>query len=656
MPYKDSRVRSTGRHPDLGQRGLMHAGIRKQTQRDLADLEDTMRSNIDPSVWGGAHNYATVDHAAVDLGMDAERTREARVAIAQVAADARDLLTVSKACVDAGIPRDLIPEVIRRGLALRQRLTKAEAGAELAKAAQVKTGGPYTGPKGGKWADPKMTIPWKEGKGGGKGGKGEGAKAGSHDSSSHDDPEVRARYHSLAERAKKVGKVVGAKVPLQGHHTHEHLDHLEARIKEHEDAKAKYEPQDPGKGSGEASEAAGGGEEPPAIGTPKPGIDKPQGAQEAEGHDVPKGPHQKHAAQQEVHDTGDQLREVEGRLDSPGQKAMHKELLKENDQVRRSPSPQAHQWHQKRVQAFLMLIGAAAGAAMGADVVGGAGAGAVEGQTSRLPPGAVSAPEEAARKQAQEGGKEGKDDAGEKPKKPEPKPAKPGKPEEKPVKKGLYIDRTTGKLLFKAADSKDPAEEDEEEVSDPTEAVPDPIVRLRWPGPPRNPAGVAKSRRRAPPPPVPPRRKARAPRNVNAFGHRDDLTPGMLLKAKDCHGGHEIEVLDGGRFAFGGGEYDTAKAMLDALHKSDRHKTTVRRYFALGGERSVRSGEQANELRTLLKAEPVLVQRMAGGVLLTGDLAKARLPEAFLPFEGAQFAEVPHDAVPDLIGILRGRE
>lgn len=100
-------------------------------------------------------------------------------------------------------------------------------------------------------------------------------------------------------------------------------------------------------------------------------------------------------------------------------------------------------------------------------------------------------------------------------------------------------------------------------------------------------------------------RSQRSTRTKNEYGHRDGLVPGTTLQAKAAHGGATVRVLDGGCFEYGDATYTTPTALLHALHGCSTHKTTMRRYFRLGGERS--NTALASELQTLVKGVPLTV-------------------------------------------------
>ena len=82
----------------------------------------------------------------------------------------------------------------------------------------------------------------------------------------------------------------------------------------------------------------------------------------------------------------------------------------------------------------------------------------------------------------------------------------------------------------------------------------------------------------------------RSMHGVNDYGHRDNLEPGMVLKARKRHGSKSIEVLNEGRFWHDGEVFTGTQALLKALYGNGDHHMTARRYFKLGGERSTKAG------------------------------------------------------------------
>ncbi len=137
----------------------------------------------------------------------------------------------------------------------------------------------------------------------------------------------------------------------------------------------------------------------------------------------------------------------------------------------------------------------------------------------------------------------------------------------------------------------------------------------------------------APATPAPPKAGGRGRsggRQANEHGHFDDLKPGQELKLRGRHahlGNGKVTVLPGGKFEFNGRTYDSPHKMLSDIHGSDKHNTTIRRYFGLGGE--IARGEKAekalSDLRDLMKGKHVLVNYGSepATLRLQGDLAKA---------------------------------
>ena len=322
----DARIRSTGRHPNLEGMVSWRAGEAQRDrniQRQVKELEALARDNTavpDPV----GQPIATVHDAAYTLGLDAEKSRHAYKLIGQVVKDARDMIAVSKAAREAGIPSAIIPELLRRGFALHMRekinadrIAKATSAAparppKVPKTAAVPKGAkPAKTPKAAS-ATPKGlplgTVRDWNGKqmrkigpdqwepvGGGlprrkadpteaPAGKGAAAPAaaggaaatapaepGPITATKEPDPGVRARYLQLQARGKKVG--LNVRGMLHPNHSHEHLDQLEGLIRPHEDAKAKAEGKAPAPPMvpGAAGAAAGGGAKSTPGGVAAPG-------------------------------------------------------------------------------------------------------------------------------------------------------------------------------------------------------------------------------------------------------------------------------------------------------------------------------------------------------------------------------------------------
>jgi hypothetical protein len=170
--------------------------------------------------------------------------------------------------------------------------------------------------------------------------------------------------------------------------------------------------------------------------------------------------------------------------------------------------------------------------------------------------------------------------------------------------------------------------------------------------------GLTKARKVPPSPPL--RfglRKARAPHSVNVHGHRDDLEPGMLLHPRDRHeDAGAIEVLADGRFKVGADIVKGGHALLTSLYGTSNHRMTVRRYFNLGGERqAIARADVTEQLRTLLKADGILVQRTGDEYHLTGDLRKAGIPN-YLMVTGELSTTINREAAFDLCRLLGARD
>lgn len=117
MPRPDSRIARTGRHPVLGLAVGHRQVARDQVRRELRDLEKLAQVNLHASQLGH-RRYVTVDDAAKTLGLNAEKTRVAHHLIGEVVKDTRKLIGISKAAREAGIPREMISELIRRGVSI----------------------------------------------------------------------------------------------------------------------------------------------------------------------------------------------------------------------------------------------------------------------------------------------------------------------------------------------------------------------------------------------------------------------------------------------------------------------------------------------------------------------------------------------------------
>ena len=167
------------------------------------------------------------------------------------------------------------------------------------------------------------------------------------------------------------------------------------------------------------------------------------------------------------------------------------------------------------------------------------------------------------------------------------------------------------------------------------------------------------------PPPPPPRRRVgvalRSPDPTNEHGHRDGLEPGMQLRLRKAHGGWDakahshVDVLDGGRFAWDGHVYKSGSALLGAIYGNDKHNSTLRRYFGLGGEGAVNVRRVKAELDGLLKAHGVVTVVNGNMIEAVGPLFKAGIPTAFMAHEHATRAILSCDDAARVVEALGGR-
>lgn len=521
MPPPDSRIRRTGRSPDTG----LINGPRARVARDLAEARDLAKlMHIEPPEHRpGRHYFSSIDDAAGTLGLNPVQEGLAGRLIGQVAKDAREALSVAKAAREGGIPAAAIPELLRRGMDIghRHRMDQMEKGRGKPVGTHSKQGGievvkqadgQWVPAKGGKKAaakvkgkqrsvggapgekappslgglsdgrapkakaKPKAKKPKAQGKQPksiGDLGDGREPGSGSKDDKAH--PDVEARYAGIQAKAKAAGKKVEGDV--HGAHGHEHMDQLDRNLDTH---------------------IAGGAD--PADAVPLP---KDLGAQPAQeeaptddegrpvGHDEPGTPHEEHRLLQQVHDLTDKLDAVEKRLDSPHQKGMFNELQDEAKATEKKPSPQAVKHLDTRILSFIaMITGIALGAAVSGDI-SGALAGGTHGKATKVAPGAEKGVMDSAREAAgalqskmglkakpKEDKAEAKDEAA-----PVDDKAKKEKPPAK-LKKGLFFDPSSGRMFFKSAalsgatptGSVRGIAKGDEELEDPTEDVPDPVV------------------------------------------------------------------------------------------------------------------------------------------------------------------------------------
>ena len=368
----DGRIAVTGKKPHI-------LSAPRPVNRDVTDAQDlirTMHTNhtqSDPV----AGEFATVEDAASAFGLTAEHTRKVESLISEVVADVRNMVAVAKSAREAGLPKEVVPEIIRRGVRLRERLRKSldfvVKGKPLPTGSERQWGGrTYVKGSDGKWKmkgkgggksdgdkpkkdgdKPDKPEPKDEGGGKGKDGdkpepkgdKGKGKDGdkpeGGKDEGGDGEESVEARFERIKKEAAEMG--INVKGEIADHHDHAALDRLEARIK---------------KKAAKLSQADQGGHEGEDGANP---MDLPEGR--PAGHDSPGQPHEIHRLQQEVHDLRAQLAYVKGRLDSEHQRGMHRQLEQEAQAVAKDPSPQALKWLGDRIKAFVTLVTGLASAA-----------------------------------------------------------------------------------------------------------------------------------------------------------------------------------------------------------------------------------------------------------------------------------------------------
>lgn len=149
MPRPDNRIARTlpGRDPmyDVSDRRRA-VTLDKQ---NLAEIEKLAHVNRTPD-GPGQRRYKTAGDAAEMLaGLNTGRRSVAERMIQSVVDDARDLFGIAKEGLSHGFTQHMVKAMIEAGLQIREDN-------ELSKA------GPFIGPRGGKWADAEMTIPWKD--------------------------------------------------------------------------------------------------------------------------------------------------------------------------------------------------------------------------------------------------------------------------------------------------------------------------------------------------------------------------------------------------------------------------------------------------------------------------------------------------------------
>ena len=151
----------------------------------------------------------------------------------------------------------------------------------------------------------------------------------------------------------------------------------------------------------------------------------------------------------------------------------------------------------------------------------------------------------------------------------------------------------------------------------------------------------------------------RAAHGANEHGHKDGIVPGQKLRLRDRHiiqhGGDAAEAtaLPGGKFEWNGKTHDSGHALLSAIHGTDKHQTTVRRYFKLGGERAEKS---LGMLKSLLHPHDLTVSLSTDGdaIEIAGDLRKAGVPEYLWADRFGRRATLDGDAADALAGHLGG--
>ena len=146
--------------------------------------------------------------------------------------------------------------------------------------------------------------------------------------------------------------------------------------------------------------------------------------------------------------------------------------------------------------------------------------------------------------------------------------------------------------------------------------------------------------------------KARSRHPITGYGHRDNLKPDMTLHLRKAHCRPDsdpyVRVKPDGKFSWNGVLYKNGNQLFKAITGKDRHALTVRRYFALGGERS---SALENDLRNALMEKAVVAKR-GDTIYLTGELSSLGVPDQFIDQEGSSVLSV--DNAKELLAFLNG--
>lgn len=386
MIHPDQRIR-----PGPGSATADSLGMVDRTRPSMnevaRDMIDVMRTSP-PEHYPGQSSFAGIADATTDLGLDQVQERVAHFMLDQIVDDTANMMDMARKGADAGIPAPAVRELLSRGmhLAYQAQQGKLVKGAAAPEGTRSVHGGRNVIKRGNKWvadrSDNEKPGPEKGTKKKPKAAtapaKTDSPKPEAKAEAKAEGPDPRGTPHSrlldLQSKAAKHGKKLSAKNFDPKKLTHEHIDQLEHKLTEAIMKKDEKPEEAPAK-----EEAAPAESEAPAKDENLTDSGRPTG------HDTPAQPHEQHRLAQEAHDLNAKLDEVKGRLDSPHTKGMHAELVKEGKQIAKDPSPQAVQWHKTRVLSFLALVtGVAAGAALGADVTGGAMAGGVQGKNTKV--------------------------------------------------------------------------------------------------------------------------------------------------------------------------------------------------------------------------------------------------------------------------------
>lgn len=276
--HRDSRLISTGRHPDyqIDPRGQDAAAGRVMSHQQWAALIREVNTGMPPGlVVANEKLFVDPREAAQALGLPQAQTALAQRLIEGVAASTRDMLGIVTEARRGGIPEPAVSAILRRGQQMRWRQSLRKSDAD------------------------------------GKDTKGQ-AKANAVD------PDLKRRYEGLAAQARRHG--VSIRGRLKSHHTHEHLDDLEERLRSHvADRKGKEEREKRVKRGAPVSEPA------------------------------------KQAAANEVGALVARLTGVQHRVDDD-HAAVYERLVAEGKSVSDNPNGEAIDWYERRVESFLHLL------------------------------------------------------------------------------------------------------------------------------------------------------------------------------------------------------------------------------------------------------------------------------------------------------------